>query len=573
MTVSNGPEFTLTQAQSEVFASSSRFKVVAAGRRFGKTYLSLFSILHEASVPNSKIFYVTVSYRSAKQILWQELKNVLFGTGWISTVNEADLHIVLKNGSQISLRGSDNPDSLRGVGLNCVIMDECAFMTKKTWTEVLRPALSDTGGSALFISSPSGRNFFYELYQRGVNKEEDWESWQFTTLEGGNVSVEEVEAARRDLDEKTFNQEYNAKFETYAGVVYYNFDIEQSVRPKEYKKGRQVLAGLDFNINPMVTVIAQKDNDILHVIDEIVIYSSNTDEMADEIRYRYKVSDCLLYPDPAAVQRKTSAGGKTDISILQNAGFRVRHRNQHPPVRDRINAVNSRLLTADGQRHLFIDPKCKTLIESLGKLSYKEGTSIPDKQSGFDHACFSASQKVITSKGEVPFGELPKEGKVLTWNNKWVKYIHGGKTGHEQTMTLKLRSGKTITCTLQHQILTVHGWALAEDLRIGEMLIKPNPTYVFPKPSEINARHDIDLLLCDLPYEVKKSFAHDFVVEKWLNKGKEDVFCCYVPRYGCMQLSGGITVSNSDSLGYMTEFLWPVRRSGSPITKIRLGGL
>ena len=93
----------------------------------------------------------------------------------------------------------------------------------------------------------------------------------------------------------------------------------------------------------MLAVIAQKEGDDIYIIDEIVLYSSNTDELADEIRSRYPVDQCIVYPDPASKQRKTSAGGKTDLTILQNYGFRVRVRNSHPFVRDRINAVNSRL--------------------------------------------------------------------------------------------------------------------------------------------------------------------------------------------------------------------------------------
>jgi hypothetical protein len=537
------------------------------------SYLSLFSILYEASVPNSKVFYVTLSYRSAKQILWGELKSFLSNTNWIQSINEADLHIVLKNGSQISLRGSDNPDSLRGVGLTSVVLDECAFMTKKTWTEVLRPSLSDTGGSALFISSPAGRNFFYDLWKLGKDGEPGWESFQYTTLDGGNVPAEEIEAAKRDLDEKTFKQEYMATFESYSGVVYYNFHSDQSVKSKSYIKGRQVLIGLDFNTDPMSAVILQKDHDLLYAIDEIVIYSSNTDEISDEIRYRYPVNDVVIYPDPSAVQRKTSAGGKTDVSILQNAGFRVRHRTAHPAIRDRINAVNSRLLSSDGKRHLFVDPKCKTLIESLQKQTYKEGTSIPDKQHGFDHACFGGDVKVMTQDGDIAFKDLPSSGKVKTWNNKWVRYIHAGQTGVKPTMSIKLRSGRTIVTTLDHQWLTIHGWALAEDLRIGEMLCKPNPTYSFPKPSEITAKNDMDLLLEDLPYSVKMRMAHDIVVDKWMNTGKEPVYCMYVPRYHNFQLAGGVTVSNCDALGYCIEYLFPIRRSGKPISAIRLGGL
>ena len=114
------------------------------------------------------------------------------------------------------------------------------------------------------------------------------------------------------------------------------------------------------------------------------MYGSNTDEMVAEIKDRYPNRHIIIYPDPASRQRKTSAGGRTDLSILQNAGFSVKVKKQHPLVRDRINAVNSRLLSGDGNRHLFVSPKCKQTIKSLERQTYKEGTSIPNKD-GTDH--------------------------------------------------------------------------------------------------------------------------------------------------------------------------------------------
>lgn len=146
------------------------------------------------------------------------------------------------------------------------------------------------------------------------------------------------------------------------------------------------LVGLDMNIDPMSAVVAVRDGDMLYVIDEIVIYGSNTDEICDELNHRgYKADTTTIYPDPASRQRKTSAGGRTDLSILQNAGFMVKVRNSHTSIRDRINAVNSRLKSTDGVRHVYIDPKCKQVIQSLERQVYKEGTSQPDKDSGFDH--------------------------------------------------------------------------------------------------------------------------------------------------------------------------------------------
>jgi hypothetical protein len=142
---------------------------------------------------------------------------------------------------------------------------------------------------------------------------------------------------------------------------------------------------MDFNIDPMTAVIAVRQGDNLYVIDEIRMFSSNTAEIVEEIKERYPKSRHWIFPDPASRQRKTSAGGLTDLTILQNAGFVVKAPHGHTPVRDRINAVNSRLCDAKGIRRLFIHPKCKYVIEGLERHTYKEGTSQPDKDSGYDH--------------------------------------------------------------------------------------------------------------------------------------------------------------------------------------------
>jgi phage terminase large subunit len=190
------------------------------------------------------------------------------------------------------------------------------------------------------------------------------------------------------LDEKTFRQEFLATFETYTGRIFYNFDRKQHVKKWEPKGNRDldiVYIGMDFNIDPMSAVVFVREGDVLHAIDEIRLFSSNTAEIVEEINSRYGTSKVWVYPDPASRQRKTSAGGVTDLTILQNAGFIVKCPHSHNPVRDGINAVNARLKSDAGEIKLFFDPRCKHTIESMERFTYKEGSSQPDKDSGYDH--------------------------------------------------------------------------------------------------------------------------------------------------------------------------------------------
>jgi len=373
----------LTLPQSEIFCSPARFRAVVAGRRFGKTFLSTVAILSAAiAEKNRNVWYVAPTYGAAKEIAWDMLTNTI-PEEYIVKRNESTLTIKLINGSTISLKGAEKPNNLRGRALDFVVLDEFADMRPETWSEVIRPSLSDRGGSALFIGTPKGRNHFYDLWASGLNGAEGWDSFQYTTLDGGNVPPEEIEQAKQDLDERTFKQEYAAEFVTYSGLIYYAFSRELSVQKVEDNSGTLHI-GMDFNLDPMSAVICLRHGQDLLAIDEIVMFGSNTDEMVSEIKTRYPDRHIIIYPDPASRQRKTSAGGRTDLSILQNAGFSVKAKKQHPLVRDRINAVNSRLLAGDGERHLLISPKCKQTIKSLERQTYKEGTSIPNKD-GLDH--------------------------------------------------------------------------------------------------------------------------------------------------------------------------------------------
>ena len=375
----------LTKPQKKVVKSKARFKVLITGRRFGKTHLAIRQLIKHASLPDKKVWFVCPSYRQAKQVCWSALKERLIELNWIKKTNESDLSITLVNGSLIALRGADRSyDSLRGVGLDYLVMDEFADIASEAWYEVLRATLSTSKGGAMFTGTPRGYgNWAYDLYCKG-GVDKGWESFQFTTLDGGQVDDAEVESAKSDLDERTFRQEYLATFETYAGSIYYNFEREDNV--KVLKDNSTTLhIGMDFNIDPMSAAVFQIENNVINFIDEIIIYSSNTEELVKEIESRYPERKIVVYPDPACRQRKTSAGGRTDLTILQNAGLTVRVKNAHPQIRDRINAVNSRLKNTNEQRMMFIDPKCKNIIRGLERHLYKEGTTQPDKDSGFDH--------------------------------------------------------------------------------------------------------------------------------------------------------------------------------------------
>lgn len=384
------PPVSLRWSQGQVFQSDKRFRVLVAGRRFGKSYLACIELLRGAiNRPGETFFYCAPTYRMAKDIAWRVLKK-LVPKVWIKSKNETDLKIELVNGSLIELKGTENAMALRGRSLSGVVLDEAAFMDSEVWFEVIRPALADKQGWALFISTPDGTaSWFYDLWCYVPEDEtNDWQRWSYTTIEGGNVAKEEVEAARAQLDARTFRQEFEASFENLSGLVAVSFsDANISTEAADINV-LPLLLGVDFNVDPMSGICAVKKDDTLYVFDEIMLRGGATTwDFADEVTRRYGVDRRVIAcPDPTGGARKTSGVGMTDHSILRRTGFTVQTPRAPWKVRDKITAVNTALLDATGARRTLIHPRCKELIKALRTLTYASGTGLPNKNLGVDHA-------------------------------------------------------------------------------------------------------------------------------------------------------------------------------------------
>jgi len=213
--------FQLLKWQQEVFKSDKRFKVVAAGRRCGKSRLSAVTLLIEGlNCPEgSHVMYVAPTLGQARTIIWDLLHEL--GRPVIKSSHVNNLEISLINGRKILIRGADNPDSLRGVSLTYLVLDECAFIKEDVWQKILRAALSDKKGRALFISTPSGRNWFYDVYKLGLSEEDvEWKAWHFTTQDNETIDPKEIEAAKRTLSSFAFKQEYLSSFDNAGADVF-----------------------------------------------------------------------------------------------------------------------------------------------------------------------------------------------------------------------------------------------------------------------------------------------------------------------------------------------------------------
>ena len=387
--MSNEPGLSLRYAQGQVFNNRTRFRVLVAGRRFGKSYLACIELLRGAiERPGETFFYAAPTYRMAKDIAWKVLKK-LVPRAWIKAKNETDLKLELVNGSTIELKGTENAMALRGRSLAGVVLDEAAFMDAEVWFEVIRPALADKQGWALFISTPDGTaSWFYDLWCYAVEADKDWKRWQFTTIDGDNVPPEEIEAARGQLDSRTFRQEFEASFENLSGLVAVSFsdaNIDSEIKDIPVLP---LLVGLDFNVSPMSAVCAVKYQSELWVFDEIVLTGGATtwdfcETLIDKYGMERRIITC---PDPTGAARKTSGVGATDHAILRKAGLTVSTPKAPWKIRDKITCVNMGLLDATGTRRIKIHPRCVELIKSLRTLTYTANTNLPNKNLGVDHS-------------------------------------------------------------------------------------------------------------------------------------------------------------------------------------------
>jgi len=226
-------EFSLHDAQLDIFEDPARFKVVAAGRRFGKSHLAAVELIVHGLLEKNKAgydikdketYYIAPTFEQGKKIMWPKLKDLAKykkDGGVIESTIENVATITLVNGRRISIRGADRPDTLRGVGLGYVVLDEYAFMKPDVWSMIIRPALADVEGEALFIGTPDGKNHFYDLWNYAHTHEPVWKAWQFESLKNPVLNPEEIYQAitSSNMSVAAARQEFGAAFNSGGGII------------------------------------------------------------------------------------------------------------------------------------------------------------------------------------------------------------------------------------------------------------------------------------------------------------------------------------------------------------------
>ena len=395
------------KTQAAFWQSKARFNICHSGRRSGKSELvkrkAILKALTLTNYPDTRIFIAAPTYRQVKDIYWGDLKKMI-PINIRAKISETELSIKLINGTIIELFGMDKPERIEGVPRDHGILDEYGNMKSHVWNAHVRPALSDRKGTCDFIGVPEGRNHYYDLTKMAKSdKSGDWKVWHWPSWD--ILDAEEIKAAKRDMDELTFKQEYAGLFVNFEGMAYYNFsDVTHTGNLYQYYNTHDPLIFcFDFNRAPGVAAVIQELDLVLEgqeeipgrtttaVIGEVFIpQNSNTERVARKLLQDWEnhKGEIRCYGDATGGAKGSAklAGSDWDIIkkiLIPHFGGRIsfRYPNANPRERSRVNAVNSRLKNTLGEIFLLVDKhKAIHVIKDFEGVSViKGGTGELDK--------------------------------------------------------------------------------------------------------------------------------------------------------------------------------------------------
>jgi hypothetical protein len=297
-------QLNLHAAQRTIFDSPARFKIAAAGRRFGKTMLAAtMAIVEAASKPDAEVMWVSPSHSQSREAM-----------RWIGhqipkqhrEINNTQGTISLSSGGRISFRSAERYDNIRGVGLDFVVIDEAAFVEMEVWTKVLRPALSDRRGRAFLISTFDGENWFYDVWRAAQMPDNpSWEAFEFWTKDSPFVSDEEIEDARRSMPKEEFEQEFECSPISFKGAVFNGAELaagyERGVEMQAFPEGYPHFAGVDWGwVDTSLEVCAEFKNGDIAWVHEQVYDRMELQERCDHIAVACRdLNVQIVYTDAA----------------------------------------------------------------------------------------------------------------------------------------------------------------------------------------------------------------------------------------------------------------------------------
>jgi len=396
----------LTPGQKIIAKDRHRFRVVRAGRRFGKTHLAVEEIKGKAISKPTRIAYFATTYSQARDICWELLKKELKPA--IIQANESRLEIRTKTQkggeSIIQLKGWESVETSRGQQFDFLVLDEIASMRNfwADWREILRPTLTDTRGEGMFISTPKGFNHFYDLCNKEL-EDKEFKAFHFTSYDNPFLPVEELDSVKLTIPPESFEQEYMASFQKTQGLVYKEFDRKRHLYEELPDGDYEKIGGVDFGFkNPAGVLDIRLFKDKFYVENEFYKRERTEEQIADYVT-AHKFDE--VYPDPE---------NPSAIEVLKRKGVNTREvikgKNS---VKSGIDKVREAFITG----RLFVNKQCVNLISELEMYSYddedgeKNENENPLKAN--DHLC-DALRYVIMMKDTAQDMELERADRLLS---------------------------------------------------------------------------------------------------------------------------------------------------------------
>lgn len=451
----------LTPSQKIIAKDRHRFRVVRAGRRFGKTFLSVEEIKGKALGKPRRIAYFATTYQQARDICWELLKKELLPAA--TQINESRLEIRTKTQrggeSIIQLKGWESVETSRGQQFDFLVLDEIASMKSFwiSWQEILRPTLTDTKGEALFISTPKGFNHFYDLCNEELT-DNDFKTFHFTSYDNPYLPVDELESAKQSLAPESFLQEYMASFQKTQGLVYKEFDRETHLYDTIPRENLLRVAGVDFGFRNPAAVLDIRTNGEIFFVEDEWYKQGRTDLQIAEYVSASKFNE--VYPDPE------SPGA---IEELKRKNINVR---EVIKGKDSIEAGIKKIKELLISRRLKINKRCVNLISEFEMYSYEDEKAEKNQQEkpikANDH-CLVGSTMITMANGhikrldEVKAGEIVKSEK---GNNKVLLSRLTRKK--EKIYCIELSNGYSLRGTGDHNIYTDRGKIAIDLLRYDD---------------------------------------------------------------------------------------------------------
>jgi hypothetical protein len=432
----------LHKTQYDVASDEHKYRVIDAGRQWGKSVLARLSIIQWAAKTPGTYWIVSPTYVQGKQNHWRQLQKEI-PVEWIEKKNEIELSIQLKNGSIILLKSADNPDALRGATINGLVVDEVASI--KNWYWLWQEALSGTlirhDPPVIFISTPKGFNEFYELFMNGQKDDSIWKSWKFTSYDNPHIAKEVIDRKKEELTEDAFAQEYLADFRRHTGLIYKDFDPEYHViEPFEIPDSWDVYCGVDFgDVHPFACIWIATDGEYnFWVIDEIYGSNLRLDEVAgmyNSNKYRNRV--VTAWCDPSRpdwikeLEWRKMYLTAADKSVNQEQrswvtfGIEKVAEKIKPTLGKKILTAPPNLFSDEhkwnkGLPALFVFNNCVNIIKEFGLYKWKvnrEGSEmqpVPDKIN--DDALDSLRYMLVSYKKSVAYVEKASDISNANWS-------------------------------------------------------------------------------------------------------------------------------------------------------------